>query len=175
LDLSTARRDRASVSGTPHLYVLILMASTTVLNVMDRQLMAVLIDPIKRDLGVSDAAMGLLTGTSFVILHVGASIPIAIWADRGVRRSIIALGLGLWSGLTMLTGFARGFTEMFVIRVGVGIGEASGGGPAQSLLTDTFPPERRATALAVLVMGGPLGSMVAFAGAFIAFRRSDLR
>jgi predicted MFS family arabinose efflux permease len=164
LVLGTASRDRASASGTPHLYVLILMASTTVMNVMDRQLMAVLIDPIKRDLGVSDAAMGLLTGTSFVILHVGASIPIAIWADRGVRRSIIALGLGLWSGLTMLTGFARGFTEMFVIRVGVGIGEASGGGPAQSLLADTFPPERRATALAVLVMGGPLGSMVAFAG-----------
>jgi predicted MFS family arabinose efflux permease len=140
------------------------MACTTVLNVMDRQLLAVLIDPIKRELGVSDAAMGLLTGTSFALLHIAATIPIAMWADRSVRRSIIALGLGVWSALTMLTGLARSFSEMFLIRVGVGIGEATGGGPAQSLLSDTFPPERRATALAVLIMGGPLGSMIAFAG-----------
>ncbi len=143
--------------------VLALMACVTVLNVMDRQLVAVLIEPIKRDLGVSDVAMGLLTGTSFALLHVAASIPIAVWADRGVRRSIIALGLGVWSGLTVLTGFARNFGEMFVIRVGVGIGEATGGGPAQALLSDAFPPERRATALSILVMGGPVGSMVAFA------------
>jgi len=130
------------------------MACVTVLNVMDRQLLAVLIEPIKRDLGVSDTAMGLLSGTS---------IPIAVWADRGVRRSIIALGLAVWSGLTVLTGFARNYGEIFVIRVGVGIGEATGGGPAQALLSDAFPPERRATALSVLVMGGPIGSMVAFA------------
>ena len=74
------------------------MACVTVLNVMDRQLLAVLIEPIKRDLGVSDAAMGLLTGTSFALLHVFACIPVAVWADRGVRRSIIALGLAVWSG-----------------------------------------------------------------------------
>ena len=125
--------------------VLALMACVSVLNVMDRQLLAVLIEPIKRELGVSDAAMGLLTGTSFALLHVGASIPIAVWADRGVRRSIIALGLSLWSGLTVLTGYARSFGEIFAIRVGVGIGEASGGGPAQSLLADSFPASRRST------------------------------
>lgn len=135
----------------------------TVLNVMDRQLLAILIEPIKAELGVSDAAMGLLTGTSFALLHVFATIPIAVWADRGVRRSILAMGLALWSGLTVLTGFARSYGEIFLIRVGVGIGEATGGGPAQSYLSDAFPPERRATAISVLVMGGPLGSMVAFA------------
>lgn len=139
------------------------MAGMTVLNVMDRQLLAVLIDPIKRDLGVSDAAMGLLTGTSFALLHTIATIPIAVWADRGVRRSIIAGGLAIWSALTVLTGLARSFGEIFAIRIGVGIGEATGAGPAQSLLSDYFPPERRATALAVFVMGGPLGSMIAFA------------
>lgn len=157
----TARRPEARQVGGSRT-VLFLMACVSVLNVMDRQLMAILIDPIKRDLGVSDAAMGLLSGTSFALLHVGASIPIAVWADRGVRRSIIALGLAVWSGLTVLTGFARSFGELFAIRVGVGIGEASGGGPPQSLLSDSFPPERRATALSILVMGGPLGSMVAF-------------
>ena len=172
--MATARDGSGAPDGThvgaprerrdPKRLVLALMASVTVLNVMDRQLLAVLIEPIKQELGVSDTAMGLLSGTSFALLHVAASVPIAVWADRGTRRSIIALGLALWSGLTVLTGFARTFAEMFVIRVGVGIGEATGGGPAQSLLSDSFPPERRATALSILVMGGPIGSMVAFAG-----------
>lgn len=143
--------------------LLTLMASVTVMNVLDRQLLAVLIEPIKRDLGVSDAAMGLLSGTAFALFHVIACFPVAVWADRGVRRSIIALGVGLWSGLTVLTGFARSYAEIFVIRVGVGVGEAVGGGPAQSLLSDAFPPQRRGMALSVLVMGGPLGAMIAFA------------
>ena len=143
--------------------VLFLMACVTALNVMDRQLLSVLIDPIKREFGVSDAAMGLLTGTAFALLHGTAGIPIAVAADRGVRRSIIAFGLAVWSGLTFLTGFARTFAEIFAIRVGVGIGEAAGGPPAQSLLSDTFPPERRATALAILAIGGPIGSILVFA------------
>jgi len=139
------------------------MASMTVLMIMDRQLLAVLIEPIKRDLGVSDAAMGALAGTSFAIFHSVATIPIARWADRGVRRSIIAWGVAAWSVLTVLTGFARGFAEIFAVRMGVGIGEAAGVAPAHSLLSDYFPQQRRATALAILVMGGPLGSMVALA------------
>lgn len=139
------------------------MACVTALNVMDRQLLSVLIDPIKREFAVSDAAMGLLTGTAFALLHGTAGIPIAVAADRGVRRSIIAFGLAVWSGLTFLTGFARTFAEIFAIRVGVGIGEAAGGPPAQSLLSDTFAPERRATALAILAIGGPLGSILVFA------------
>ncbi|MEZ4279062.1 MAG: MFS transporter [Myxococcota bacterium] len=143
--------------------VVFLLACVTALNVMDRQLLSVLIDPIKHEFGVSDAAMGLLTGTAFALLHGTAGIPIAIAADRGVRRSIIALGLAVWSGLTFLTGFARTWAEMFAIRVGVGIGEAAGGPPAQSLLSDTFPPERRATALSILAIGGPIGSILVFA------------
>ena len=139
------------------------MACVTALNVMDRQLLSVLIDPIKHEFGVSDAQMGLLTGTAFALLHGTAGIPIAVAADRGVRRSIIALGLAVWSGLTFLTGFARTWAEIFAIRVGVGIGEAAGGPPAQSLLADTFPPERRATALAILAIGGPIGSILVFA------------
>jgi len=144
-------------------YVLVLMACVTALNVMDRQLLSVLIDPIKAEFGVSDRAMGLLTGTAFALLHGTAGIPIGIAADRGVRRSIIAGGLAVWSALTFLTGLARSYAEIFAIRVGVGIGEAAGGPPAQSLLADTFPPERRATALAVLAIGGPLGSILVFA------------
>ncbi|MEZ4333779.1 MAG: MFS transporter [Myxococcota bacterium] len=135
----------------------------TALNVMDRQLLSVLIDPIKAEFGVSDGAMGLLTGTAFAILHVTAGIPIGLAADRGTRRTIIAAGLALWSLLTFLTGFARSYVEIFAIRIGVGIGEAAGGAPSQSLLSDTFPVERRATALAVLTLGAPLGSILVFA------------
>ena len=144
-------------------HVLFLMACVTALNVMDRQLLSVLIEPIKQEFGVSDSAMGLLTGTAFALLHGTAGIPIAVAADRGVRRSIIALGLAVWSGLTFLTGFARSYPEIFAIRVGVGIGEAAGGAPAQSLLSDTVPPERRATALSILTVGGPIGSILVFA------------
>lgn len=144
-------------------YVLSLLACVTALNVMDRQLLSVLIDPIKAEFGVSDAAMGLLTGTAFAILHGTAGIPIGLAADRGTRRTIIAAGLAVWSLLTFLTGFARSYAEIFAIRIGVGIGEAAGGAPAQSLLSDTFPVGRRATALAVLALGGPLGSILVFA------------
>lgn len=143
--------------------MLILLSCMTALNVMDRQLLSVLIDPIKTEFGVSDRAMGLLTGTAFAILHGTAGIPIGLAADRGVRRTIVATGLAVWSLLTFLTGFARSYLEIFAIRVGVGIGEAAGGAPSQSLLADVFPPERRATALSVLAIGGPLGSILVFA------------
>ncbi|MBK7951390.1 MAG: MFS transporter [Deltaproteobacteria bacterium] len=135
----------------------------TALNVMDRQLLSVLIDPIKAEFGVSDGAMGLLTGTAFAVLHGTAGIPIGLAADRGVRRTIVSTGLAIWSLLTLLTGFARSYAEIFAIRVGVGIGEAAGGAPSQSLLADVFPPERRATALSILAIGGPLGSVLVFA------------
>jgi predicted MFS family arabinose efflux permease len=145
-------------------YALALMACVTVLNVMDRQLLAVLIEPIKAELRLSDTQMGVLTGLAFAAFHALATLPIAAWADRGVRRTIIALGLALWSGLTLLTGLARSYPEILLARLGIGVGEATGAAPAQSLLSDYFPAERRSTALAVLVMGGPLGSMVAYAG-----------
>lgn len=148
--------------GRPH-YILFLLSCMTALNVMDRQLLSVLIDPIKTEFGVSDRAMGLLTGTAFAVLHGTAGIPIGLAADRGVRRTIVSTGLAIWSLLTFLTGFARSYVEIFAIRVGVGIGEAAGGAPSQSLLADVFPPERRATALSILAIGGPLGSVLVFA------------
>ena len=89
--LSAASHSEEQFSAAYSRYVLGLLACVTVLNVVDRQLLSVLIDPIKAEFGVSDAAMGLLTGTSFALLHVAVILPIAAWADRGVRRSIIAL------------------------------------------------------------------------------------
>ena len=107
--------------------------------------------------------MGLLTGTAFAIFHALVGVPISRWADRGNRRSIIALGLFAWSALTVATGLAARFWQIFAARVGVGVGEAVGSGPAQSLLSDYFPPERRAFALSVHGSGGTLGALAGFA------------
>ncbi len=128
-----------------------------VVNFIDRQILAILLEPIKQELQVSDTAMGFLTGIAFALFYTFAGIPIARWADRGTRRTIIALGVLVWSGMTALSGLARTFPQLALARVGVGIGEAAGSPPAHSLISDYFPPERRATALAVYTMGAYLG------------------
>jgi MFS family permease len=144
--------------------VLFVLSLVMMLNIIDRQMLAILIEPIKQELGVSDASMGLLTGTSFALLHVVAMIPIASWADRGSRRNLIAWGLGTWSALTVLTGMARSFAEMFWVRLGLGVGEATAVPASHSLVSDLFPIDRRATALSMLVLAGPVGQMLAYAG-----------
>ncbi len=138
-------------------YVLGVMFLTTTLNVVDRYILSILIQPIQDELRVSDTAMGLLTGLVFASCHFVAGIPIAHWADRGTRRTIIAVGLFVWSGMTAVSGLAQSYAHLMLARVGVGIGEAAGAAPAHSLLSDYFPPERRATALAIFGIGGILG------------------
>ena len=108
--------------------------------------------------------MGFLSGFAFAIFYTFAGIPIARWADRGSRRSIIALGLGLWSAMTAASGLARSFLELALARVGVGVGEAAGSPPAHSLIADYFPPERRATALSIYATGVYVGAMLAYLG-----------
>ena len=135
-------------------YVLFLLSLVMMLNIIDRQMLAILIDPIKQEFGASDAAMGLLTGTSFALLHVVAMIPIASWADRRSRRDLIAWGLGAWSVLTVMTGLVRSFGQMFWVRLGLGVGEATAVPASHSLIADLFPPGRRATALSLLIVSG---------------------
>lgn len=143
-------------------YVLGVLFVVYVLNFVDRQILSVFIDPIKREFGVSDTAMGALTGFAFAVFYTFAGIPIARWADRGDRRLIITLGLALWSAMTMATGFARSFTMLALARIGVGVGEAGGTPPAHSLISDYFPPERRATAIGVYSFGVYVGSALAY-------------
>jgi len=138
-------------------YVLGLLFVVYVFNFVDRQILAILLEPIKRDLGVSDTAMGFLTGTAFALFYTFAGIPIARLADRGVRRSVIAVGAALWSAMTAASGLAQSFAQLALARVGVGIGEAACSPPAHSLLSDYFPPERRATALALYAAGIHVG------------------
>lgn len=143
-------------------YVLVLLLVVYVMNFVDRQILSILLDPIKRDLGVSDTAMGLLTGFAFALFYTCAGIPIARAADRGSRRDVIALGLGLWSAMTAASGLAQGFWQLAAARTLVGVGEAAGTPASQSLLADYFPPERRAAAFGFFANGIYVGTMLAF-------------
>jgi MFS family permease len=143
-------------------YVLGVLFLVYVFNFIDRQLISILLEPIKEDLGASDTAMGFLSGLAFALFYCIAGLPIARWADRGTRRSIIALGLLTWSVMTAASGLARNFLQLALARVGVGVGEAAGSPPAHSLVSDYFPPERRATALAIYSMGIYAGIMIGF-------------
>jgi predicted MFS family arabinose efflux permease len=139
-----------------------------VINQVDRQVLAVLLEPIKRDLGASDTAMGLLTGLAFAFFYTTAGIPIARLADRGSRRNVIVAGVAMWSVMTAFCGITRSFAQLAAARIGVGVGEAALGPAANSLISDYFPPERRATALAIYNIGGNVGVMVGFiAGGWI--------
>lgn len=141
-------------------YALGLLLVVYIFNFVDRQILSILIEPIKRDIQLSDAQLGLLGGIAFAIFYTFAGIPIARWADTGSRRSIIALGLFVWSVMAAATGLARGFLTLVLARIGVGIGEAAGSPPAHSLISDYFPPDRRATALAIYALGIPIGAAI---------------
>jgi predicted MFS family arabinose efflux permease len=143
-------------------YVLGLLFVVNVFNFIDRQILAILLEPIKEDLGVTDSAMGFLTGIAFALFYTAAGIPIARLADRGSRRTVIAIGLTIWSAMTAASGLARSFAQLAAARIGVGIGEAACTPPAHSLLADYFPPERRSTALAVYGMGVHVGILFGF-------------
>lgn len=143
-------------------YVLGVLVAVYVMNYVDRQLISILIEPIKAEFGASDKQMGLLTGFAFAIFYTVAGIPVARLADVWVRRSVIAIGLALWSGMTALTGLSRSFLELALVRIGVGIGEAGGTPPSHALISDYFPPKRRASALGIFSLGVPIGTMVGY-------------
>lgn len=156
----TERADAVHANERVPIYswtVLLLLAGVYSFNWMDRYVLVILLDPIKESLGASDTAMGLLSGFSFSLVYSFVGIPIARWADRGTRRTIIALALGGWSLMTMMSGFARSFVPLAIARAGVAVCEAGCSPPAHSLISDYFPPRRRGTALAIYSLGISFG------------------
>ncbi|MEH6606346.1 MAG: MFS transporter [Pseudomonadales bacterium] len=131
-------------------------------NFIDRQLLAILQEPIKAELGLSDGQLGLLTGFAFAAFYVIAGIPIARWADRGNRRDIVALSLLVWSFMTAISGFAQNFVQLLLARIGVGIGEAGGSPPSHAIISDIFGPKQRASALGFYSMGVSIGILFGF-------------
>jgi len=143
-------------------YALVVLMVVYCFNFLDRQILVILQEPIKADLGLSDGQLGLLTGFAFAVFYVTAGLPIAYWADRGNRRNIIALALTVWSGMTALSGFAGNYIHLLLARIGVGVGEAGGTPPAHAMISDYFPKKKRATALSIYSVGLYIGIMAGF-------------
>ncbi len=127
-------------------------------NFIDRQIVGILAVPIKADLGLSDAQLGLMGGLAFALFYTGLGIPVAMLADRYSRTWIMTWALVIWSGMTAVCGLATNFWQLFLARLGVGVGEAGGVAPAYSLISDLFPQEQRARALSIYSFGIPIGS-----------------
>ncbi|WEK44611.1 MAG: MFS transporter [Candidatus Sphingomonas colombiensis] len=142
--------------GYPRL-VLAMLLLVYVFNFLDRQILGILAQPIKADLGLTDAEFGAIGGLAFALLYSVLGVPLAILADRTSRSGVIAGALVVWSGFTALCGLAGNFMQLFLFRLGVGVGEAGGAAPSYALIADYFPPERRARALAIYSMGVPIG------------------
>ena len=156
MDLTT-RRD------APWLALVVLMSISTI-GFIDRIVLNVLAVPIQAEFQLSDTQVGLLTGLAFAVLNVGLGIFVARIAERKRRLSLIAIGTLLWSIATALCGFVGNWVQLLFARIGVGVGEAVGLPATQSVVADYFPPERRATAMSVLLLAPPLGALIGAAG-----------
>ncbi|MEO1136918.1 MAG: MFS transporter, partial [Pseudomonadota bacterium] len=139
-------------------YVLFILVVVYTFNFIDRQIVGILAVPIKADLGLSDTQLSLMGGLAFALFYTFLGIPIAMLADRRNRTWIITIALTVWSAMTALCGLAQNFLQLFLARLGVGVGEAGGVAPAYSLISDYFPAEKRARALAIYSYGIPVGS-----------------
>ena len=159
----------AARSGGPGARVLSILLLAYIFNFIDRQIIGVLAVPIKAELGLSDRQLGLMGGIAFALFYSGLAIPIAWLADRKSRVNIIAVSVALWSAFTAACGLAQNFWHLFLARMGVGIGEAGGVAPSYALISDFYPRDRRAKALALFSLGIPIGSALGvFFGGWIA-------
>ncbi|MBS1811498.1 MAG: MFS transporter [Acidobacteria bacterium] len=143
-------------------YVVGVLTFVYIFSFIDRQILNLLVGPIRRDLGISDTQMSLLMGFSFALFYTVCGIPLGWLADRYSRRSIIAVGFVFWSMMTAGCGLAQNFLQMLLMRMGVGVGEAALSPSAYSLISDYFPKEKRATAISIYSMGIYIGSGMAF-------------
>lgn len=150
-------------------YVLGMMLLVYTFNFIDRTVISIVQQPIKEEFGLTDTQLGLLGGPAFALLYTFLGIPIARLAERHNRVTILSVCLAIWSGFTAVCGLATGYLNLLAARVGVSVGEAGCTPPAQSIIADYFPSDRRATALSIYSLGIPIGSMIAaVGGGFIA-------
>lgn len=159
----------ASPPGTRAWFALALLCLVYVLNFLDRQLLAILAKPIRDDLGLSHGQIGLISGLYFALFYGIISVPVAWFADRANRVSVVSLACAVWSVATAACGMAGGFGQLATARMAVGVGEAGGVPPSYAIITDYFGPDRRGTALGLYNLGPPIGNALGVAfGASIA-------
>ncbi|MEJ0025069.1 MAG: MFS transporter [Rhizomicrobium sp.] len=159
----------AKPAGRYRWYVLAVLTAALALSLLDRQILTILAGPIKADLGLSDAEIGLLYGTTFAVFYSLFGIPLGRVSDVWLRGRLMALGLIGWSAMTMFSGFAANLTQLVIARMGVGVGEATANSATYSLLSDYFPKEQRATAIALYSCGVSfgLGGSLWFGGSIV--------
>jgi MFS family permease len=145
-------------SASYRAYVMFALVVVYTFNFIDRQIIGILAVPIKADLALSDTQLGVMGGLAFALFYTALGIPIAMLADRRSRTWIMTIALALWSAMTAVCGLAQNFWQLFLARLGVGIGEAGGVAPAYSLICDYFPSQQRARALSIYSFGIPIGS-----------------
>ncbi|WP_317932341.1 MFS transporter [Halioxenophilus sp. WMMB6] len=143
-------------------YILAILVAVYTLNFVDRQILSILLEPIKNEMGFSDSALGFLTGFGFALFYATLGIPMAMWADRSNRRNIVALSLAIWSAMTALSGLVQNFWQLAIARIGVGVGEAGCSPASHSMIADLYSRETRATALGFYALGIPLGVLFGF-------------
>src|SRR5688572_23122535 len=164
----------AAAAGKPTtrrmVYGTVLLALVWMLGEADRNILAVLLSPIQKDLGVSDTAMGALTGIAFAAVYATVMLPMSRVADRGNRRNVIAAALAIWSAMTVFSGMATSYVTMLFARMGVAAAEASAMPSQMSMVGDLVPPRRRATAMGAIMSGTAIGIGL---GAFIAGKLAD--
>ena len=141
-------------------YVLFILVVVYTFNFIDRQIIGILAIDIKAELDLTDSQIGLMSGLAFAMFYTLLGIPIAYLADRKSRVWIMTGALTLWSAFTAMCGLAQNYTQLFLSRLGVGVGEAGGVAPAYSLIADYFPARQRARALAIYAFGIPIGSAI---------------
>lgn len=150
------------------LALVILMAIGSI-NYVDRQLLSLLIEPVRQDIPLSDTAFGLLTGLFFALFYASMGVPVAMLADRINRVKLVAVACTMWSVCTGLCGFAQNFWQLALARFGVGVGEAGGTAPSLSILADYFKPEQRPAIIGLYTVNGPIGVFIGISlGGFIA-------
>ena len=157
-----AAADTAARGNHPY-YVLGLLFLAYTFSFVDRQILSILFEPIKAEMGLSDTQLGFLGGIAFALFYATLGIPIAMLADRGVRTRIITASLVVFSAMTALCGFAQNFWHLALARIGVGVGEAGVNPASHSIIADIFPPARRSTAMGLIAVGPNAGMLIGLA------------
>lgn len=145
-------------------YCVTILALAVMVNFLDRGILNLLVEPIKADLKLSDMQMSLVMGFAFTFFYAAFGLPVARWIDRGTRKVIFSGGLFIFSIMTFACGLATSFTQLFLARVGLGVGETTSGPSAYSLMSDYFPPHRLPRAISVMQVGFVLGNGLAYLG-----------
>lgn len=164
IDPKQARTDRLMKTEWYRWYALGILVLVYASSHVDRQIMGILLEPIKSELGATDTQMGFLVGLTFAIFYATLGMPIAMLADRTNRRNIIAIATTIWSGMTVVCAFVGSYAQLALARIGVGIGEAGSSPPSHSMISDLFSQKQRATAMGIFALGINLGLLIAYLG-----------